>query len=261
MTSIPTPTSNDVIIEDTDPRVSYSSVGTWTVVSDGSLSDVGLTYHFTPGGGGAWVASEFEGSYVWYVADKKFNHGNNGVSIDGGPVATISSYDPGLVLGQILFHQAVAPGRHSINVTELDGKVMGIDRFVYRPLDFSVSSPSAGSSSETNLPPPTNSPFPSSPSQLEPQRSSDSQPRRLPAGAYVGIGLGCGALLLLLIGAAVILWFRRQRHSHRQMDMAHCPSIATGPQMVEPLRLPSYYEAAAVHNHPGQDKHGWYRRK
>lgn len=80
MSSNAVPGPSDIILEDTDPRVVYDAFATWTTSTDGSLSDLGSTYHYTDTRG-AWVSCSFVGTHIWYIANTKYNYGNNSITV------------------------------------------------------------------------------------------------------------------------------------------------------------------------------------
>lgn len=199
------PTAQDVVVEDNDPSIVYK--GEWNVGTDPTLY-TGESYHNT-GQVGAWVAFPFTGSFIFYISDKNNDHGAFGVSIDNGPQTVLSSFNAELLKQQVLFSQAVSPGPHVINITNLDARFTGLDQFAYRPLppDDPTSTPSSVIATTPSRSPaerPTDSGLP-----VADTADSDAP---LPTGAYVGIGLGAAAVLILLAAAGFLLWQRRQRN-------------------------------------------------
>ncbi|EJD38487.1 hypothetical protein AURDEDRAFT_139533 [Auricularia subglabra TFB-10046 SS5] len=208
------PTSQDVVVEDNDPTIQYGPPGIWGQSTDKSIIDSGTTYTDTPATGalGAWAAFSFNGTRIWYFADRFNTHGNFGASIDGGPMAVYSSWNAALATGQMLYYAQLPPGGHTLNITNLDNtKVIGVDRFVYRPLGVDAS--------------PTSSiPQPDSSLGSQTQTSAPAAPKAhaaLSPGAYIGIGFAAGVLALLLALSVAFCWTRRARISQPQPQWDH----------------------------------------
>ncbi|KZW00560.1 hypothetical protein EXIGLDRAFT_144848 [Exidia glandulosa HHB12029] len=118
-----------------DASVTFTPADQWTH----DAKSYALTYH-----GGASFSFPFEGSHVSYFSDKNTDHGRFQVQIDNSAPAIFSSYSPTLQPVQLLFSMDVSPGRHVMTVKNLDdGKAVGADHFVFRP----VAPSSPGSSS------------------------------------------------------------------------------------------------------------------
>ncbi|EJD41340.1 hypothetical protein AURDEDRAFT_127093 [Auricularia subglabra TFB-10046 SS5] len=234
------PTSQDVIVEDNDSAIQYGPLDKWSESRDTNIIEFGTTYHLT-GALGAWAAFSFSGTRIWYYADRLDNHGNFGASIDGGPSAVYSSFNTALLKGQLLFYAQVPPGRHTLNITNLeDTKVVGLDRFVYVWIAAVFSIPSAltctaqisptrhrrvcllphlllSAQTSSHLRDPISSttsgasPGATPDQQQGGDQTSSSSHSALSAGAYVGIGLAAGAIALLLVLVVAFLWTRRRR--------------------------------------------------
>ncbi|EJD54328.1 hypothetical protein AURDEDRAFT_118858 [Auricularia subglabra TFB-10046 SS5] len=121
MASDARPGSSDIIIEDVDPR------------GVRGRERHRLTYHFTDSRN-AWVTCSFTDTHVWYIANTRYDHGTNSIVVDDKSVVLVSSFSPEQEKGQIIFHDELHAGPHTINVTNLDPLRMGLDRFAYRPI-------------------------------------------------------------------------------------------------------------------------------
>lgn len=239
MTANIEPTSQDVIVEDNDSLIQYGPSDKWSESRDTNIIEFGTTYHLT-GALGAWAALSFSGTRIWYFADRLNNHGNFGASIDGGPTAVYSSFNTALLKGQMLFYAQLPPGRHTINITNLeDTKVVGVDRFVYRPLGIDADSLSTTTSGAGAGPTPGRQ---QSDNQEQSQTSSRSS---LSAGAYVGIGLASGAIALLLVLVGAFLWTRRRHQPPPQWDAGSINAAqAARPWQGPPSRQWSQFSAS-----------------
>ncbi|KZV93625.1 hypothetical protein EXIGLDRAFT_767848 [Exidia glandulosa HHB12029] len=159
----------------------------------------GDAYHLTYNQG-ASVSFEFTGEYVWFFADRNFDHGAFKASIDGGAATTFTSYSAQWTESRPLFSRAVDPGHHILTITNAaEGLGLGIANFAYRPTTLAIDNSTATLSSATGSPSTANTP-------VSPQNST-----AFPVGAIVGIVLGLVGIVLL--GVMIFLLLRKHRRA------------------------------------------------
>ncbi|EJD46816.1 hypothetical protein AURDEDRAFT_123921 [Auricularia subglabra TFB-10046 SS5] len=123
----------DRVVDDTDlSHISYSPPDAWTSLNDGVYTTFhNRTYHFTtlPG---ASIIFVFNGTYVAYYADLNTDHDAFSVQIDDNRPEMGNSYAAQWSgVPQLLFASTtLAPGPHSVKITNVGGPAMGLDSFV-----------------------------------------------------------------------------------------------------------------------------------
>ncbi|KAH7098751.1 hypothetical protein BKA62DRAFT_773021 [Auriculariales sp. MPI-PUGE-AT-0066] len=194
-----------VVVEDNDPSGAVSYSGDWQTKYDNSFSGVGGPFHYTSTVG-SFVQFTFTGTQVWYYSDTNVDQGNVEVSLDDGSPVRISSLSPTLVEQVALYTTPVAPGKHTLKITNIESKPFGVDYFAYLPLQ------SAQASDSSTGPMPTNPTAPGKGGSLS-------------AGAAAGIAIAAVAILVALV--LLFLWWRR-KNSQRDQEVG---SVHTAPTM------------------------------
>ncbi|KAH7099061.1 hypothetical protein BKA62DRAFT_710787 [Auriculariales sp. MPI-PUGE-AT-0066] len=198
------PDTDAVIVEDDHGLVSYFPQDAWSSDVDPVFYSSG-SFHMSRASG-ASVEFEFEGSAVWFYGDTNFDHGDFEVRIDNGVPDRRSSFSSTRLALQLLFAATVQPGRHKLNITNVENfKALSIDYFAYDPLTL-PNSPSNSQSSSPTQSPSTNDPSSST--------TESSVGTGLALGAIVGIVMGLVALLL--IGVLVFLFVTERRRRRRE---------------------------------------------
>ncbi|KAH7100806.1 hypothetical protein BKA62DRAFT_830741 [Auriculariales sp. MPI-PUGE-AT-0066] len=213
------PNDAAVVVEDNDPSGAVTYGGDWTTDYDSSLyTGAGGTYHHTVDSQ-AFVQFTFTGTQVWYYSDTDSSHGIADVSLDGESPSRISSQSETTVHQKAVYSRTVPAGKHTLKITNNDAsKVLGVDYFVYLPLQDSQSSDGVG---PTNLP------------------NNDAVKHvALSVGAAIGITLGIVALLLA-VGVFLFIWLRKRKRERAGAT----PGPLTGPAF-QPAPPMSMYTTA-----------------
>ncbi|KZV91850.1 hypothetical protein EXIGLDRAFT_836828 [Exidia glandulosa HHB12029] len=202
-TAAVTATSDTIVQADNSSAVTYSNPAQWTV--GGSVSSA---YHLTYNNG-ASVSFEFTGEYVWFYADRNFDHGPFLASIDGGAATMFSSYSAVYTDPNALFSRAVSPGHHVLTITNAAaGTGLGVAYFAYRPTNLSANT--TPSSSTASSPPA----LPESSGSSTPTTIPSPNNGGLPIGAIIGIAIGVAVVILLVLTGLFLL--RERRRARRQ---------------------------------------------
>lgn len=150
-------------------------------------------------------SGEATGSYVAYVSDMNYNHGDFNIRLDGKDVFTGTSYSDTVRMQQMLFEATLQPGRHTMSLLNAGGgtgdetaTVMGVDYFIYHPLATQLASPSP--------------------------RSKASEYAII--ATFVGVGL---ALAII----TVVFFVMRRRHNRRRAEVSWAPIPETAQPSVE----------------------------
>lgn len=227
MSAVPTPTPQDIRIEDDDfSQLVYT--GQWrTIPSSDEWQFSGGTQHLSYAKGSEFSVS-FNGSYVWYISDTNYDHGRFRVSVDGR-VFDLTGDSPMQQNDVVLFSMPLDDSReHTLVVTNTDDlKAVTLDCIVYRPVERPVSTSSAPTSQQTDV---------------SGTRTPSSSHSRTPAGVYIGIALGSTAFVLLALLLAFILVERRRRHRKRQQPPPYVDATIqplTWSSFPQPSRTPS----------------------
>lgn len=227
MSAVPTPTPQDIRIEDDDfSQLVYT--GQWrTIPSYSEWEFSGGSQHLSYAKGSDFSVS-FNGSYVWYLSDTNFDHGRFRVSLDGR-VFDLTGDSPTQQNNVVLFSMPLDPSReHTLVVTNTDDlKAVTLDSIVYRPVDRSASTTSAPASQQT---------------EQAGTRAPSSSHSRTPAGVYIGIALGSTAFVLLAVLMGFILVELRRRRRRRQHPTAYIDATIqplTWTAFPQPSRTPS----------------------
>lgn len=277
----PMASSNEFIIEDDDAaHVSYLPQDAWQSWNGSNYH--ANSYHITnvPG---AFVTFVFTGSYVAYYSDMNYDHAEFTVILDGETVLNSTSLASRLARQVLLFGTSVPQGTHNLTVRNAgDPGRMGVDYFVYRALLTTPPSSSALTASSLPAPAsildslspttPTQSSLPAAsiaPASILVSLSPTAPTQTVSAsaavasyrarttvgtGAIVGSALAGGALLLLLIGVAVLVARRRRDRDGRALVEAR-PVHPPAPPSVPPM----HSLAAAAHRikgHPAPASNG-----
>lgn len=189
-------------------------------------------------------------------------HGNFSVAIDDLPLSIGSSYNRGYQIPQSLFDQALEPGQHVINVTNLeDGKGMTLDFFAC--VERWNASTTDLRSSYTPLPDAaseSSSPIPTTSQRAQEQATQSSH--RLSTSAVVGIALALVAVTILFM--LLVLHIRRRTqfdahspepasYSHAQRrDLLEGGSICGGSSSIVPYRACATLPKYTMASNPGQ---------
>ncbi|KAF8599935.1 hypothetical protein BDV93DRAFT_609005 [Ceratobasidium sp. AG-I] len=184
--------SGAVIVDDTDPSLSYSS--NWTNVdipSPWSAYFKNTLYCYTlhatrhPG---STVTFKFNGTAVWYFSDFDVPHGYVRISVDGAPGDMQRPDSSGQLTQRLIWSQENLDDKeHTVVIThaDSDGK--------YATLDFFMYLPSMSSSVPTD---------------------SDTPKKHVPSVAIAG-GAAGGTVLLIIAAVLIFLFFKRQHRKHK----------------------------------------------
>jgi hypothetical protein len=214
------PQASDVAIDNTDSAwITYRPAEEWKRFVTEKLKT--SSQHNTQTGGASFTV-KFNGSYVWYVSDRNFDHGRFQVELDGN-VSTGSSYDASYQTEEYLFCQELDESReHTLTISNMDdGKYFTVDYITYRP----VASSSSSASQPISSPAYSSTAIASDPTLL-PAQTTTTGSRGVNPGIYVGIILFIVALVLL---AFLVFFVRRdkRRKAQRQQAMAMPPPLET----------------------------------
>ncbi|KAF8599936.1 hypothetical protein BDV93DRAFT_559922 [Ceratobasidium sp. AG-I] len=175
-----------LIVDDTDPSVSYSS--NWTI-PDSNLGRGAYyrnTLHATQHPGST-ATFKFKGTAVWYFSDIDVPHGNVQISVDGGSGNTTSGYSSVQLTQRLIWSQENLEDReHTVVIThaDSDGSYATLDFFMYLPSGVSPK-----------------------PGTVENSVSS----------AAIAGGAAGGAAILIIAAVLLFLFFkRRQRRKNRK---------------------------------------------
>ncbi|KZV85073.1 hypothetical protein EXIGLDRAFT_726435 [Exidia glandulosa HHB12029] len=153
---------HNVTVEESDPTLLYTpSISAWyPSANPQKLTNGTLDGDYFHGGGyvaiglpGATVSFTFNGSYIAYYSDQNNNHGSMTVALDS-KTTTLSSYNADSVPQVKLFEAFVDPDvpNHTITLTCLEFKNIGLDYFLYTAAPGAVISSSNTESSSSPVP-------------------------------------------------------------------------------------------------------------
>ncbi|KZV96039.1 hypothetical protein EXIGLDRAFT_447131 [Exidia glandulosa HHB12029] len=227
-----------------DGNLRYLPNGAWTdSVSESAASgSTGISIEITYVKS-AYVLLEFYGSHLWYYGDLDWNHGNCSIAIDDNEPTILSTNWGSHVPPRVLWDQEVAPGRHILNITNMQGGApVTVAYFIYTPLapDQSIAIGSASSTLPSTLPTP-----PAENSGVTQGTSS------MPTSVVAVLSLGI-ALMAISVALLAFIFIRSRRRKAAQSPEQHTVPFfasyrvgpdapnAISPSVPDLSELPSY---------------------
>lgn len=247
-----------VIVDDTDPRLTYYSPNeTWTVRT-GAASNWSLyqnTDTFIGVKGATVTFANFTGSLIQYWGNQGSSHGPCNVTVDDVFAGVIDSYDVQTAAPILLFQKTDLDLRinHTIVITVVNASypnVCEVDRFVFSPASTSISAKSSHSiSNQSSLSTPliSTNQHPIQGHTHTKRASSTAIGIGIGVGVAVGVGVSCGGVLLWLY-----CWRKRTRSGNDSVEpeMGPPPPLSTGARI---FPIPSSQSPVSPDTDPGHD--------
>ncbi|KZW00554.1 hypothetical protein EXIGLDRAFT_745586 [Exidia glandulosa HHB12029] len=269
----------DITIEADSKQVSYTPADAWEATSTPEVQVGAYMRTSRVNASATFVFSALNdslGTHIWYYADMGSDHGAFTIAVDGSPESgTFSSFQRESQPVDVLFSQALSPGQHVIELRNAESKIMGLGRFVYRPLphsnaSLSGSGPSVAQGTSTTSThsistAPSSSTTESSATKLGPATSPSESASPSTATDPIDVGkhsnspsMAVIALIALTTAVTVIaavvalLLLRRrrlQREKLRALESTPSPETASQHAEVTPYQLlPEYSETPSASN-------------
>ncbi|KZV83434.1 hypothetical protein EXIGLDRAFT_314400 [Exidia glandulosa HHB12029] len=224
----------NVTVEDSDiSRVTYAPPDEWQSFSgvvtfpDGTATDTyyhGGTLRATRANGGSvsFTFANISGTHIYYMGDRNTDHGAIDIELDDEPAVRRSALSStGPVPQVILFDREVDPSVvHTITVTNVDGRQMPFDCFIYTQAPL-VSPTSTGNDSTISV---TRSTATHTAHASTPATTSMST--TVSPGVIIGISFAFTILLGLVIVAIVYMIRRRRERQNRYPSEGYMANIS-----------------------------------
>ncbi|EJD46818.1 hypothetical protein AURDEDRAFT_164271 [Auricularia subglabra TFB-10046 SS5] len=214
----------EVLIEDDNALyVSYFPPSAWEYWKQPAYH--GQSYHITRTPG-AYATFVFNGSYMAYVSDMNYNHGEFDVFLNGEEIFNGTSYSDTVRMQQVLFESTLEPGRHTMSFVNGGGgfgegtaTVMGVDYFIYRPWTAQLAAPS------------TRGPGSGAYSKAE-------EYAIIAAFSAVGLALGILTVVFFVLRRRIVRWSSEFRGHSAGQSSVTLPSAATPPPYMTGQPIP-----------------------